>query len=490
MLYFSFLKIFSALTTPPTFPIFPPSRRQASGAILDHPAPGARKVLFVNVTVENVGPCKKLVRVEVDVKDVDAAFEVVTKDFVKHAELPGFRPGKAPRDMVVRRYTKEIDKETKEKLTRENYQAALRQEKLEVYDIQDIEDIQFGRSQNMQFAVTLEVLPQFELPAYRQLPAQAKPAVVTDADVEKALETLRKQATKFETVQRASTAADILVVNYQGTCDGQALSALCAEAKAVEQGTNYWVGAERQFLPGFFEQITGAAAGENRTVKVDFPAESVFKELSGKQATYEVQVVEVKEPRVPELDDALAKNYEAADLNALKSGVRRDLENEAKFQRNQSIRNQVTSALLKAVEFDLPASAVAGATRDEVYNIVAESQRRGIKQTEIEKAKDELYSAAANNAKVRLKLSFILGQIAAKENIKVTEQELSHRLLSMAMNSGMTLDAYVKEMEKRHMLPQLHQQMVQEKVLDFVAENAALTELAADAPAPAPADPA
>lgn len=431
----------------------------------------------MNVTIENVGPCKKLVRVEVEAKDVDAAFEAVGKDFARQAALPGFRPGKAPREMVLKRFEKEIAEEAKQKLTRENYQEAIKRENLKVYSVQDLEDIQFGKGQPMIFAATVEVLPEFELPEYHKLPAVRENSVIGEASVDEALEALRKQEAKFETVQRPLANGDIAVVTYNGTCEGRPISEIAPSAKGLAANQHFWVKAEAgSFLPGFVDQLLGAAAGEKRTVKVDFPGDFVVKELAGKQGVYEVELVEVKETVLPPLDDEFARKYDAADLNALRAGVRKDLENELEYRKRKAVRNQVVQALLNKVNFDLPESAVAAETRHVVYDIVADSRRRGVQQAEIEKAKDEIYSMANQSAKDRVKASFLFNRIAEKENLKVTQDELSRRIYQLAQQYQMPVDKFVKELEKREGLPEIHQQLLAEKVIEFLADNAEITE--------------
>ena len=127
----------------------------------------------MNVTVENLAACKKLVRVEVEAQKVDEIFESVTRDIQKQANLPGFRPGKAPKEMVVRKFDKDIQDEVKRKLISDSYKKALEQEKIEVLGYPDIEEIQFGRGQPLLFAATVETSPEFELPEYKGIPGQA-----------------------------------------------------------------------------------------------------------------------------------------------------------------------------------------------------------------------------------------------------------------------------------------------------------------------------
>jgi trigger factor len=217
----------------------------------------------VNITVENLAPCKKLVRVEVDAKSVDEIFEAITKDIQKQASLPGFRPGKAPRAMVVKKYEAEINDEAKRKLIGDNYRKALEEKKIHAVSQPDIEEIQFGRGQDLQFAATIETAPEFELPDYTKIPATRETKTVTDADVDKAIDMLRGQQAKFDTVAREAKSDDVVVVNYTGTVDGKPITELAPTAKGLTEQTNFWVEIKPgSFIPGFCEQLIGAKAGD------------------------------------------------------------------------------------------------------------------------------------------------------------------------------------------------------------------------------------
>ena len=170
----------------------------------------------MNVSVENLGPCKKLVRFEVEVATVDEAFEAVTKDVMREASLPGFRPGKAPREMVVKKHEEEIKTEVKRKLMTDAYQKGVKEQKLNVVGYPEIEEIQFARGQTFIFAATLETAPDFDLPEYRGLPAQREAGVVSEADITRALVALQGQVAKFEKVDRAVQLGDYVVINYTG----------------------------------------------------------------------------------------------------------------------------------------------------------------------------------------------------------------------------------------------------------------------------------
>jgi len=433
----------------------------------------------VNVSVENLAPCKKLVRVELDVTAVNTVFDAVTKDIQKQANLPGFRPGKAPLPMVVKKYDAEIKDEAKRKLIGDAYRKAIDEQKISVVGYPDIEEVQFGRDQALQFTATVETAPDFQLPEYKGLSATLETKSVTDADVDKALDLLRGQHAGFNTVARPLANGDIAVVNYIGTCDGKAITELAPTAKGLTEQQNFWIETDgTSFIPGFAAQLVGANAGDKRTVNIDFPSDFVTPQLQGKKGVYEVELVEVKEKVLPAIDDELAKKFGAENLEKLKKGVRKDLENELKYSKSKSIRAQVVKGLLDKVAFDLPETAVANETRNVVYDLVRQNTQRGVNRDIIEKQKDEIYAAAAGSAKERVKLAFLVGKIATQEKIEASQEDVIKRAQQLAMMYQMPFDQFIKDLQKRNGVNELYEQVLHEKVLELLEKNATITETA------------
>ena len=418
-------------------------------------------------------------RIEIEAQKVDEAFDAVTKEIQREVVLPGFRPGKAPREMVLRKFDKHIQDEVKRKLMSDSYKQAVDEQKLDVLGQPDIEDIQFGRGQAMQFAATIETAPEFELPDYKGLPVEREARSITDADVERALEAMRQQRVTFLTVDRPLQTGEIAVVNYTGTCEGKPITELAPNAARLTEQKNFWVEAEpNSFIPGFANQLLGAKAGEKRTVSIDFPADFVTPQLAGKKAAYEVEVVEVKEKLLPPLDDELAKSFGAEGLEKLRASVRKDLESELEFKQHRHIRNQLVRILLDRVNFDLPETAVAQETRNVVFNIVQENAKRGISRQTIEEQKDHIYSAATQGAKERIKAAFLLQKIAEKEDIKVSQEEIARRINHLAGMYQIPADKFLKDLQKRNGLIEIYDQIMNEKVIDFLQQNARVHDIA------------
>ena len=439
----------------------------------------------MNVTVENLAPCKKLMRVEVESQKVEETFESVTKDFQRHASLPGFRPGKAPREMVARKYSKDIEDEVKTKLISDSYKKAVEEQKLDVLGHPDIEEIQFTRGQPLQFAATVETAPEFELPEYKGIPVKREPRTVTDEDVERALEALRQPQTSFKTVERPAQTGDVAVVNYTGTTDGKPLIDLAPTAKGLTEQKNFWVeiGA-KAFIPGFDEQLLGAKAGDKRTIKVDFPADFVTPQLAGKSGVYETEVVEVKEKTLPAIDDAFAKSYGAENLEKLREGVRKDLGNELELKQKRTVRNQLLGSLLNRVNFELPETPVSRETRNVVYDLVQENAKRGVSRDTLEKEKEKIYTAASQSAKDRVKIAFLLQKIAEKEDIKVSQEEIAQRIHQLAAAYQIPADKFVKDLQKRNGLIEIYDQLMNEKVIDLLEKNAKIEDVPPGTPVP------
>jgi len=434
----------------------------------------------VNVTIEELGPCKKLVRFELNTGEVDTAFDETSKEFQRHAALPGFRPGKAPKDMVLKKYEKDIQDEVKRKLISDSYSKGLKEHKLDVVGYPDIEEIQFAKGQPFQFAATVETAPQFEMPEYRGLPAKRDKTRVTEEDIDKAILALQMQQAKFDKVDRAVQEGDFAVINYLGRCEGKPINEWAPVARGLTEKKNFCLEVKQEsFIPGFAPQLIGAKAGEKRTVNVEFDKDFVTKEIAGKKGEFEVEVVEVKERHLPTADDAFAKTYGAENFQELREGIRQDLQNELNSKQRTSVRNQLVEGLLGRVNFELPESIVQAETKDVVYSIVSENQKRGVAMEVLDQQKESIYSAANAAAKDRVRADFLFRKIAEREGIRVQPEELSGRVTALAQAYKMTPQAFYKELEKRGGVSDISMQILREKVVDFLQENAKIEDVPA-----------
>lgn len=432
----------------------------------------------MNISIENIAPCRKLVRVEVEPERVEETFEEVIHHYRKMAVLPGFRPGKAPKEVIERRFQKEINDEVQQDLLRGCMKQLWDEENLRPLRLDNVEVLQFGRGQPLQAVFTVETEPEFELPEYKGLPAKREIRSVTEEDVDRALELLRQQRTQYVTVNRPAATGDIAVIHYTATVEGRPVLEVAPEAKSLAEARGFWVRVDgRSFLPGFGEQLTGAKAGDRRVVNLLIPPDFPTPALAGRPASFDVEVVEIKEPVLPPLDDAFARSYGAENLEALRAGVRRDLENELKNKLDRQVRVQLLRGLLERVHFDLPESMVEQETRQAVYDIVQENTRRGVSREMIEQQKESIYEAAVQNARERVKLNFIIQRIAEKEGIKVSHEEIERRVAVLAALHQVPPQKLMEELRKRDALVKVYDEIAREKVLDFLQQHARIEDV-------------
>jgi trigger factor len=382
--------------------------------------------------------------------------------------------------MVAKRFESEIQGETKHKLIGEAFRKAIEEHKFTVVGHPDVEEIQFERGKPLQFAVTMEIAPQFELPSYKGLPATREAAIVTPSDIERALLLLAERHTQYTTVARELRTGDVAVINYTGTCEGKPLTDISPTARGLTEKKSFWVTVDdTSFIPGFGTQLVGMKAADKRTITVDFPPEFVVPQLTGKKGVYEVELVEVKQKEKPVVDEAFAKNYGAESLEKLREGVRQDLQNEINLKQSRSIRNQVAQALLDQVHIPLPESMVEEETRGIVYSIVNDNTQRGLSKEAIDAQKDQIYATANGIAKQRVKATFVFQRVAEKEGVRVDQMEVARRIGEMALQYKVPFDKFYKDMEKAGRISDVASEILSQKVVDLLVQFARVQDVAA-----------
>ena len=431
----------------------------------------------MEVTITDLSPCKKQLRIEIDAETVNAKFDAVAKDFRRHAHLPGFRPGKAPLANVMRSYGDKIGEEAKRTLMSDSYAKALKENELRPVIMPEVEELQFGHGKPFQYLATLEVTPAFEMPEYIGIEVEKERRSVNDADIAKALDTLREQRVSYADMDRPVVEDDFIVVNFTGTIDDKPITDLIKVARGLTEQKNFWLHkTQNPLIPGTVEALIGSSKGDKKTVTVTIPDDFVYEEIVGKEAKYEIEVVQVKEKSLPELDDKFAKGFGAESMDKLREGVENDLKNELEYSKKKSIRNQCVDKLLGAVNCDLPETIVNEATRAAVHNIVQQNHERGVGKEIIEENKDKIYANAKTDAEVRVKANYILSKIAEKEGIKVTDQELSRQVAAMAAQQKVKPQKLAQQLKDNGTIYQVQEEILNAKVIDLLEEKAKVTE--------------
>jgi trigger factor len=432
-------------------------------------------VRVMKVEVETQPGSVSTLQIELPPEEVSKEWDVIANSFARFAKIPGYRPGKAPRAVIEKRFRKEIHDELTKKLVSKSYHDAIEQKQLRVVSLTNVEDVQFGDDKSMRFRATVVTAPEFELPEYRNIPVRLPDTKVSEAEVDAALERLREQSADFVDVpERELRMEDFAVIDFEGAIEGRPISEIAPNAsKNLHGGKKFWFHlAPENFLPRFCEQIVGMKRGETRSVQVQFPAEFPVAELAGKKADYAVTLNEIKQKVLPPIDDAFAARLvpgkTVADLCHM---IEHDLEHEKEHEVERAKESQIVKFLHEHTAFDLPSPLLKSETRRALNELVHGNRARGVPDDILKGKEKELVEGAGSLAAHRLKTNFILSRIAEREKIEVSREELDARIREEAARYDISVDKMRKELQEHDGLNSLAEQLLLGKTLDFLKAN-------------------
>ena len=430
----------------------------------------AEEAPAMQVAVEDVGVCKKKLSITIPREAIDRKFEERFAELEREAQVPGFRPGHAPRRLVEKRFRRAVAEEVRVGLVSETLSKALEQEKLDVIGEPDIdpESVELPDDGPMTFSLELEVRPEFVLPDYAGIPVDVERHEVADKDVEQALERLREMHGSLKAVRKGSKAKKGDVVTGVLSLKVGDVTVVDGEEARLPVAAVSVQGVPVPTLPDVLE---GAKAGETKTGTFTVGDDAQKEDLRGKEAEIAIQVKEISRP-TPADDKRLLEQTAYETIEALQEGLKRQLENQNESAYREAQEGAVREWLLKHAPFELPEGlAQRHAERLFVRHIV-NLRYRGVPAEEIKKQREELRSSASANAARELKLFFILDAIAQKEKIEATDAEVDARLRFIAAQYGRRDDHIREEMQERGTLDSLRSQIRDDKVMRLLLEKA------------------
>src|SRR5881275_215974 len=432
----------------------------------------------MKVEVEKQPGSVSKLQIELLADEVAKEWDAIANSFVRFAKIPGYRPGKAPRAVIDKRFRKEIQDELTKKLVSKSYQQAVAQEQLRVASLTNIEDIQFSEDKSMRFRATVVTAPEFELPDYKNIRVQLPDTKVSDAEVEEALERLREQSADFVDVPgRGLQMGDFAVLDFDGSMDSKPISEIAPQAsKNLQGGKKFWLHlAADNFLPKFCEQLIGQKPGETRLVIVHFPEDFMVKELAGKKADYAVTLRDIKEKVLPAVDDAFAaKLVPGKTLADLRQMIEHDIEHAKEHDAERAKESQIVKFLHEQTQFELPPALLQNETRRALAELVQQNRERGVTDEMLKEKEKELIDGAAGLAANRLKTNFILHRIAEREKIQVIKEDIDFRLKQEAARYDISLEKMRKELQQKDALDDVAEQILLGKTLDFLKASVSI----------------
>jgi len=429
----------------------------------------------MKVEVEKQPGSVSTLQIEVPPEEVSKEWDAIANSFARFAKIPGYRPGKAPRAVIERRFRKEIQDELTKKLVSKSYHEAIEQEQLRVASLANIEDVQLGEDKSMRFRATVVTAPEFELPEYKNIPVQLPETNVSESEIDVAIERLRDQSADFVDIpERGLEMGDFAIIDFEGSSDGKPISEIAPQtSKNLHGGKKFWLHlASDNFLPKFCEQMVGQKPNETRTVTVDFAVDFPVKEVAGKQASYNVTLHEIKQKVLLALDDAFAaKLIPGKTLADLRQIIEHDLAHEKGHERERAKEGQLVKYLHERIQFELPPALLKSETRRILADLVQRNRERGVPDEMLKDKEKELIETAAGLAAHRLKTNFILHRIAERENIQVSRDDINARLREEAARYNVPMEKMRKELQEHDGLDAFAEQILLGKTLDFLKVN-------------------
>lgn len=404
------------------------------------------------------------------------------REIGQQAKVPGFRPGKIPEPMLRKRFGSVLAEELKRTLVRQGFEKVTADSGLEIANIIEVDDEgQPEPASDWTVSLTVDVRPEFELPEYQGLELEGMDTAVSDEDVDAAIERLRRERADFVVVDRPAAKGDYVQCSYTGTIDGEEIAGQLEDRPMYGTQSKTWEEAGAALddpsfgIAAIAEGLIGMRAGDRKEVSQAYPDDHGVEFLRGKTVAYELEVHEVRERKLPELDEAFLKTLQMESLEDLKAKVADNLEGQKKSELQDSLRRQAADKLASLVDFPLPESLVEQSTEQITRDYMISQMQRGASHEDLEKVGEQLRESAGQSARQRVKVDLILESIARKEELKVEQEELQRALINEAMRSRQDPQEIAKELRKdQGRLLQLQHSVLLGKALALVVDKASV----------------
>ena len=419
----------------------------------------------LKIKLQDGKPCEKILTIEVAQDRIAEEFETFYKAVAPRAKVPGFRPGKVPRDVLVMHYEKNANDSVLETLLSESLPRALREKDLSPITTPEIKDIQFSK-EKLSYKAHVEVRPKIKLSRVTGLSVKREKAVVKPEDIEKSLKQTQEMHAQYKAVEgRPAKMGDFVITDYVCTVDG----------KEMEKRNDDWIELkEEEYLKGFSAQLVGVNVGDEKDAQISFPQDMADKRAAGKTAIFKMKVKEIKEKTLPALDDELAKlagDYK--DLSDLKQKLTADLEKRVSEEKEADFERELLNELVKHNKIDLP----GGLLQRRAEYLMDQARQRFLQQggTDelFDKEKEKMTKEFEAEARRQIHIAFLLDEIADSQQIKSEEADLGkkYELLSQQYRQPKeTIEKYYAG--KKEARETLLDQIRNEKVIDFLKQNA------------------
>ena len=425
----------------------------------------------VTTTVEDLPESRVRVEAEVPADEVERRVAQAARSLSRNLRVPGFRAGKAPAPVVIQRIGRDavLDEAVRDSIG--NWYAAA---------IDDAHIVPVGepaldlgelpsQGQPLRFSIEIGVRPKATLGEYKGLEVPRAEPEVADADVDEEIDRIRERSAKLETADRPAQDGDFVVMDFQGTLDGEAFGGGEGRDQMVELGSG-------RLVPGFEEQLVGAAAGDQRTVTITFPDDYMADELAGREAQFAVDVKEVKAKELPPVDDDLAGEAGFDTLDELRADIRERLAEAQRARQEAEFREAALDAAVANATIDVPDTLVEARARELWESMIHQLSHQGISREAYlrisGRTEDEIVEQGKEDAAQALRREAVLAAVVEAESLRPSEEDVMEAVEAAAPAEGTSPKKLLERLRSAGRLEQLEEDLAQRKAVDLIAESA------------------
>lgn len=425
----------------------------------------------MNVEVETLDQVRKKVQVILPEDRIAGLREGIYDELRKQAKIKGFRPGKVPRSIITTYYKEYIEDELKKRMVQSTMGDALVEAKVDPVTEPVINFIEEDGRQG--YALECEVVPDIELPSYKGIEVEVEAINVTEEDVDKRIDGL--QHMHAEVVDREGDASaqtgDFVVIKYQGYLNGEPVKGVGTEAYPLELGST-------TLMPEFESALIGMKIGEEKEVEIKFEDDYPDKDIASKTLQFKVQLKEIKEKRLPEVNDEFAKDVGFENVEALRAGLREEIRKEKEAAQKREVARLITETLRKGVDVPVPKKFLEKRIQSMLGEAMSRFRADHLTEEEAQNLRGNMRRDFEPRAEEDIKAEIILAKIAEQEGIKADDNDIQDRIKKIAEQSGRSYVDIEKFYREYNVMDRLRASIVEEKTLDFLRENAVIKEKA------------
>lgn len=422
---------------------------------------------MVKVSVKEVSSCEKIVTVDVSAEQIQQEYEKFYSEIAKVAKVPGFRPGKVPRDVLVIHFKDSAREEVLKKLIPRSLSDAFQQKEIAPISNPSIERVDFDQD-HLRYDAHIEIRPKIKIDKYKGLSIKQKSVTVPESDVEETLKRIQDTHAKFVPASnRAAVMGDHVVCDYVCTVDGKEIEKRNEDLISLK---------EKDYLDGFSKQLVGVLPGETRDVKVIFPENYVNKSFAGKEGLFKVSVKELKIREAPALDDEFAKEVgEFQTLEELKNKIREQIKSRKEEEQQHILENALLDELLSKSKFEIPKKMIERRMDAMLEETLHSLRHQGMTEDAEKNQATTLREKMRPEAERQIRISFLLDEIAKKENIQAEEKDFDLKYEVIAKRYQRPVEEVKAQFEKSEgRKDSLEYQIVTEKTIEFLRNHASI----------------